>query len=120
MYEYEKPYIEPTPTPDDSGAYGINQVAETMAMRNSGALADAAEAVAIGNQDWMQNARCKEITPSVFFPSSGVGVGVAKRICAECPVKTACLNFALANRIDHGVWGGTSERERRRIYKNSR
>ena len=53
----------------------------------------------------------------LFFPSDGVGVDVARRICADCPVKSECLEYALANRIDHGVWGGTSERERRRIIK---
>jgi WhiB family redox-sensing transcriptional regulator len=44
-------------------------------------------------------------------------VDAARRVCADCPVKTECLEYALANRIDHGVWGGTSERERRRILK---
>ena len=55
--------------------------------------------------------------PSLFFPSDGVGVEVAKRICADCPMRVRCLDYALDNRIDHGVWGGTSERERRRILK---
>ena len=45
---------------------------------------------------------------------------VARRICAECPVKGACLEYALRNGIDHGVWGGTSERERRRIARRRR
>ena len=42
---------------------------------------------------------------------------IAKRICADCPVKEPCLEYALEQRIDHGVWGGTSERQRRRILK---
>ena len=58
--------------------------------------------------------------PSLFFPSDGVGVDVARRICADCPVKDLCLEYALTNRIDHGVWGGCSERERRRILKRRR
>ena len=58
--------------------------------------------------------------PSRFFPSDGVGVEVARRICADCPVQEACLEHALVNRIDHGVWGGCSERERRRILKHRR
>jgi WhiB family redox-sensing transcriptional regulator len=49
-----------------------------------------------------------------------VGVEVARRICADCPVRQSCLEYALANRIDHGVWGGCSERERRRILKRRR
>ncbi|MBM3663259.1 MAG: WhiB family transcriptional regulator [Actinobacteria bacterium] len=65
----------------------------------------------------MARGNCAEKPPSVFFPSDGVGVEVAKRVCADCPVKNQCLEYALDNRIDHGVWGGTSERERRRILK---
>ncbi len=67
--------------------------------------------------DWMDRGLCRSYPPETFFPSDGVGVEVAKRICAECPVKAECLDHALDNRIDHGVWGGTSERQRRRILK---
>jgi len=70
--------------------------------------------------EWMRSARCREIQPSTFFPSDGVGVESARRICADCPVKEPCLEYALAYRIDHGVWGGCSERERRRILKRRR
>jgi WhiB family transcriptional regulator, redox-sensing transcriptional regulator len=58
--------------------------------------------------------------PATFFPNDGVGVEVARRICQACPVQGACLEYALENRIDHGVWGGCSERERRRILKKRR
>jgi WhiB family redox-sensing transcriptional regulator len=67
--------------------------------------------------DWMAQGNCHDEPPSTFFPSDGVGVEVAKRICATCPVAAECLEYALDNRIDHGVWGGTSERQRRRILK---
>lgn len=67
--------------------------------------------------DWMAHGNCADKPPSLFFPSDGVGVEVAKRVCATCPMKADCLEYALDNRIDHGVWGGTSERERRRILK---
>ena len=66
---------------------------------------------------WMVLGSCRQERPAVFFPSDGVGVDVARRICAACPVKEPCLEYALAERIDHGVWGGCSERERRRILK---
>lgn len=69
---------------------------------------------------WMAEGRCAEHPPSTFFPSDGVGVELARRICADCPVKVACLEHALEHRIDHGVWGGCSERERRRILKRRR
>ena len=71
-------------------------------------------------ESWMARGRCRAEPPSLFFPSDGVGVEVARRICADCPVKAACLEYALRNGIDHGVWGGTSERERRRIARRRR
>jgi len=70
--------------------------------------------------DWMARGKCRDVHPSVFFPSDGVGVEVAQRICAGCPVTGPCLEYALANHIDHGVWGGASERERRRIARSRR
>ena len=70
--------------------------------------------------NWMARGLCANQPPETFFPSDGVGVEVAKRICAQCPVVEPCLEYALANRIDHGVWGGCSERQRRRILKARR
>jgi WhiB family transcriptional regulator, redox-sensing transcriptional regulator len=69
---------------------------------------------------WMAAGDCRNHPPAVFFPSDGVGVDRARRICAGCEVSAQCLEYALENRIDHGVWGGTSERERRRILKRRR
>jgi len=71
-------------------------------------------------QPWMLDARCRDLDPAEFFPSDGVGVERARRICAECPVRAECLEYALTYRIDHGVWGGASERERRRILRARR
>ena len=70
--------------------------------------------------EWMTAGKCQDMPPSVFFPNDGVGVEIARRICANCPVKAPCLEYALLNRIDHGVWGGSSERERRRIARRRR
>ena len=70
--------------------------------------------------EWMARGKCADESPTLFFPSDGVGVEVARRICATCPVKEECLEHALVNRIDHGVWGGASERQRRRILKGRR
>ena len=70
--------------------------------------------------EWMMRGKCKEVAPDIFFPSDGMGVQVAQKICAECAVSKACLEYALANHIDHGVWGGCSERERRRILRRRR
>jgi WhiB family redox-sensing transcriptional regulator len=70
--------------------------------------------------EWTAQAKCRDMDPAVFFPSDGIGVQAAQRICFDCPVKSACLEYALADRVDHGVWGGTSERERRRILRHRR
>jgi WhiB family redox-sensing transcriptional regulator len=70
--------------------------------------------------EWMAEGKCRNEPPGTFFPSDGVGVEVARRICATCPVKEPCLEYALAHGIDHGVWGGASERERRRIARRRR
>ena len=67
--------------------------------------------------DWMARGNCADKPPATFFPKDGAGVDYARKICATCDVKALCLDYALRNRIDHGVWGGTSERERRRILR---
>jgi len=69
---------------------------------------------------WMAQGNCADKDPTLFFPNDGVGVIRAQRVCATCPVKTLCLEYALRSGIDHGVWGGCSERERRRILKRRR
>lgn len=69
---------------------------------------------------WMLDARCRQLAPGTFFPSDGLGVEHAQRECALCSVRMECLEYALEHRIDHGVWGGASERERRRILRRRR
>lgn len=69
---------------------------------------------------WMRDGNCRAYPPAVFFPSDGAGVEIARRICATCPVQAQCLEYALAQKVEHGVWGGCSERERRRIAKRRR
>lgn len=69
---------------------------------------------------WMAQGNCRNFAPAVFFPADGAGVDRARKVCATCPVVKTCLEYALAEHIDHGVWGGCSERERRRIAKRRR
>jgi len=69
---------------------------------------------------WMADGNCRLHPPATFFPSDGVGVDRARKICRDCPVVASCLEYALDARIDHGVWGACSERERRRILKRRR
>ena len=69
---------------------------------------------------WMAEGSCRRYPPLTFFPSDGVGVDKARKICFTCPVIDTCREHALEHRIEHGVWGGCSERERRRILKQRR
>lgn len=69
------------------------------------------------NTEWMADGTCRQYPAGVFFPRDGLGVIKAQKICATCPVADQCLEYALANHVDHGVWGGKSERERRRIAR---
>lgn len=69
---------------------------------------------------WRDLGACRGLDPSVFFPESDEDAEIAKRVCAECPVRPACLDFALASREQQGVWGGCTERERRRIVRRRR
>jgi WhiB family redox-sensing transcriptional regulator len=67
--------------------------------------------------DWRQDAACRTADTSVFFPDTEEEAATAKAICAACPVREACLTFALANRQEQGVWGGMTETERRRLRR---
>ena len=72
------------------------------------------------NLSWRQHAACRGIDPNIFYPASDEDAEEAKGICAACPVRQACLEYALANRERDGVWGGATERERRRIVRQRR
>jgi WhiB family redox-sensing transcriptional regulator len=69
---------------------------------------------------WMLEAHCRGVDPDKFFPTDGAGVEAIQRMCSACPVQTECLEYALFNRIELGVWGGVSARERRRILRRRR
>ena len=72
------------------------------------------------NLSWRAHAACRGIDPNIFYPVSDDEAEEAKGICAACPVRQACLEYALANRERDGVWGGATERERRRIVRQRR
>ncbi|MDA8399744.1 MAG: WhiB family transcriptional regulator [Actinomycetota bacterium] len=69
---------------------------------------------------WRQRAACRGIDPAVFYPASDEEAQPAKAICAQCPVRQPCLEYALVNRERDGVWGGATERERRRMVRQRR
>jgi WhiB family redox-sensing transcriptional regulator len=65
--------------------------------------------------EWMRDAACRGHDQDTFFPGRGESNKPAKAVCAGCNVHAECLEYALRNGIIHGVWGGRSERERRRM-----
>ncbi len=67
--------------------------------------------------EWQENALCAQTDPESFFPEKGGSTREAKRICVSCEVRTQCLEYALAHDERFGIWGGLSERERRRLKK---
>ena len=75
--------------------------------------------------EWVHRARCKDEDPELFFPVGTTGpaasqIDDAKAVCAGCDVRLQCLEWALATGQDAGVWGGTSEEERRSIRRSRR
>lgn len=91
--------------------------------RAAAALAELAEAFRpAADRDWMAAARCRESGDDLHFPTAEPGspaftaqVSAAKQDCHACPVRTACLAYALETAEPHGIWGGMTPRERRRL-----
>lgn len=67
---------------------------------------------------WQLKANCLGVDPELFFPERGASTKEAKEVCKGCVVKAECLEFAIVNGEKFGIWGGLSERERRRIRKS--
>jgi WhiB family redox-sensing transcriptional regulator len=78
------------------------------------------EAVWTREAMWRERGACKGLDPQIFYPETDEDADTAKRVCAQCHVQTACLEYALQFREREGVWGGTTERERRRIIRQRR
>ncbi len=66
---------------------------------------------------WQESSNCLGVDPDLFFPERGASTKEAKEVCRGCVVRNDCLEFALANGEKFGIWGGMSERERRRIRR---
>jgi len=66
---------------------------------------------------WQDRALCAQTDPEAFFPEKGGSTREAKKVCNGCEVRAECLDYALANDERFGIWGGLSERERRRLKK---
>ena len=68
-------------------------------------------------EEWQGRALCAQTDPESFFPEKGGSTREAKRICGSCEVRAECLEYALAQDERFGIWGGLSERERRRLRR---
>jgi len=69
---------------------------------------------------WRQRAACRGLDPDIFYPVSDDDAWGAKAVCVACPVRQTCLEHALTVREREGVWGGLTERERRRVLRQRR
>ena len=86
-----------------------------------------ASSLTLGAADysWRDHALCRDTDPELFFPVGTTGTALvqierAKQVCLECTVQQTCLEFALQGREKEGVWGGATEKERRRILRQRR
>jgi len=82
------------------------------------------EALGIGadesaGQAWQDRALCAQTDPEAFFPEKGGSTREAKRVCRSCEVRAECLEYALEHDERFGIWGGLSERERRRLKRRA-
>ncbi|HEY8218248.1 MAG TPA: WhiB family transcriptional regulator [Acidimicrobiia bacterium] len=66
---------------------------------------------------WQERANCLGVDPDLFFPERGASTREAKGVCRGCEVRVECLEYALAQGEKFGIWGGLSERERRRVRR---
>jgi WhiB family redox-sensing transcriptional regulator len=83
------------------------------------------ETVQLVDVRWRKEAACRASSPDLFFPVGTVGAALteietAKRVCADCVVREECLEYAMHTNQEFGVWGGTSEEERRRLRQTNR
>lgn len=70
------------------------------------------------NLTFKAEANCLGVNPDLFFPERGESTREAKQVCATCKVRAECLQYALDNHEKFGIWGGKSERERRRMRRD--
>ena len=72
-----------------------------------------------GELSWQERALCAQTDPEAFFPEKGGSTREAKRVCSGCEVRSECLEYALGHDERFGIWGGLSERERRRLKRHA-
>jgi WhiB family transcriptional regulator, redox-sensing transcriptional regulator len=75
--------------------------------------------LAFGAPEWMAEGLCAQTDPEAFFPEKGGSTREAKSVCSRCTVAAECLDYALEQGERFGIWGGLSERDRRRITRRT-
>jgi WhiB family redox-sensing transcriptional regulator len=107
----------------DSALHGARR--ERAAGEREPTAADSGGTVLLGlfglseEQTWQERALCAQTDPEAFFPEKGGSTREAKRICSTCEVRSECLEYALEHDERFGIWGGLSERERRRVKRRA-
>lgn len=91
-----------------------DMVMSALQTASSGLLDDLADDL---DGDWQDLGLCAQADPEAFYPEKGGSTLDAKRVCMACPVRVECLEYALENDERFGIWGGLSERERRRVKR---
>ena len=69
---------------------------------------------------WRQRGACRGLDPMTFYPETEEDAGAAKAVCNQCQVREPCLEYALTHREGEGIWGGATEKERRRLLRQRR
>lgn len=88
-------------------------------VRQSAILQSEESVVEDNTLSWQSDSLCAQTDPEAFFPEKGGSTRDAKKICTSCEVRNQCLEYALANDERFGIWGGLSERERRKLRKRA-
>ena len=92
---------------------------ELVMIMSHAAVAGNDDEEATSELEWQERALCAQTDPEAFFPEKGGSTREAKRVCMSCEVRVQCLDYALENDERFGIWGGLSERERRRVKKHA-
>ena len=106
------PHIQTGPVP--SGANGRPQLSLVPEFDSFGDDSELSE-----EDQWQERALCAQTDPEAFFPEKGGSTREAKKVCLTCEVRDDCLEYALMNDERFGIWGGLSERERRKLKKRA-
>jgi WhiB family redox-sensing transcriptional regulator len=119
QFRTSKPRGEPHARGQVEGGRQVHEpMAVVIAVQQSAAVQDSPEE-AVNELQWQERALCAQTDPEAFFPEKGGSTREAKRVCLSCEVRVECLDYALANDERFGIWGGLSERERRRVKKRA-